>query len=240
MKFMGSKSRIANDILPIILKDRLDGQYYVEPFCGGLGTLDKVDGNRITNDKNKYLIAMWWGLQHNLWKPMEIPKELYSRARTEFNNGTNIGFNNFEIGWIGFMGSFNGRFFDGGYSGKTLTRDYVNEQIRNTLKQGDKLNDIHFCSMNYYDLIVPSNSIIYCDPPYENTKQYSTSKNFIHTDFWQWCRDMTLNGHQVFISEYNAPKDFDCIWSKEVTNSMHTTNTTKPIEKLFKYNGTNL
>lgn len=35
MKYMGSKSRIAKYILPIILKDRKDGQYYVEPFCGG-------------------------------------------------------------------------------------------------------------------------------------------------------------------------------------------------------------
>ena len=35
MKYMGSKARIANEILPIILKDRKDGQFYVEPFVGG-------------------------------------------------------------------------------------------------------------------------------------------------------------------------------------------------------------
>ena len=53
MKYMGSKSRIAEEILPIILNGRVDDQFYVEPFCGGLGTLDKVTGNRIGNDKNK-------------------------------------------------------------------------------------------------------------------------------------------------------------------------------------------
>ena len=58
MKYMGSKNRIANEILPIILKDRKPNQYYIEPFCGGLGTFDKVTGNRIGSDKNKYLIAM--------------------------------------------------------------------------------------------------------------------------------------------------------------------------------------
>jgi len=42
MKYMGSKNRIANEILPIILKDRIENQYYIEPFCGGLGTFDKV------------------------------------------------------------------------------------------------------------------------------------------------------------------------------------------------------
>ena len=31
---------------------------------------------------------------------------------------------------------------------------------------------------------------------------------------------MTKKGHQVFISEYQAPKDFICVWQKEVTNSI--------------------
>ena len=35
MKYMGSKNRIAKYILPIILKDRKEGQWYVEPFVGG-------------------------------------------------------------------------------------------------------------------------------------------------------------------------------------------------------------
>ena len=99
MKYMGSKNRIAKHILPIILKDRKENQYYVEPFCGGLGTFDKVTGNRIGADKNKYLIAMWKGLQENRDKPMEIPKELYSKARTEYNNGTNIEFDDFICVW---------------------------------------------------------------------------------------------------------------------------------------------
>ena len=58
MKYMGSKNRIAKDILPIILKDRTPKQWYIEPFCGGLGTLDKVTSNRIASDKNKYIIEM--------------------------------------------------------------------------------------------------------------------------------------------------------------------------------------
>ena len=61
MKYMGSKTRIANEILPIILKNRKPYQYYVEPFCGGCNIIDKVDGNRIASDKNHYLIEMWKG-----------------------------------------------------------------------------------------------------------------------------------------------------------------------------------
>lgn len=235
MKYMGSKSRIAKEILPIILKDRKQNQYYVEPFCGGLGTFDKVSGPRIANDNNKYLIAMWNGLKENNPRPYEITKELYSKARTEFNNGTNFEFNDFEIGWIGFMGSFNGRFYDGGYSGKTEKRNYIDEQIRNTEKQIPNLSGAIFTFGDYDGIIYPKNSIIYCDIPYKGTKQYTTSKDFNHSKFWEWCRIMTKYGHKVFISEYNAPNDFKCIWSKQVTNSMNTTKTSKPIERLFIY-----
>lgn len=235
MKFMGSKNRIAKEILPIILENRQPNQWYVEPFVGGANTIDKVDGNRIGADLNKYIISMWKGLQNESIKPIEIPKDLYDIARNEYNEGLNDIFNDFLIGWIGWMASFNGRFFDGGYSGKTKTRDYVNEQIRNTLKQIPTIKGIEFIHSSYNELEIPDGSIIYCDPPYQNTKQYITSKNFDHDKFWEWCREMTRKGHSVFISEYNAPDDFQCIWSKEVTNSMNSTITYKPVEKLFIY-----
>lgn len=237
MKYMGSKARIAKYILPIILKDRKPNQYYVEPFVGGANMIDKVDGLKIGADNNKYLIAMWQGLVADQEKVMDISKELYSAARNEFNNKTNNQFSDFEIGWIGWMGSFNGRFFDGGYSGKTTTRDYIDEQIRNTLKQVHFLKGVKFIHSDYTNLEIPKNSIIYCDIPYKDTKQYATSKDFNHSDFWEWCRQKTKQGHQVFISEYNAPDDFKCVWQMEVTNSMNTTKTTKPTEKLFIYKG---
>lgn len=44
MKYMGSKSRIAKHILPIILKNRKDGQYYVEPFAVDAISLTRLTG----------------------------------------------------------------------------------------------------------------------------------------------------------------------------------------------------
>ena len=93
--------------------------------------------------------------------------------------------------------------------------------------------DVDFICADYDSLEVPPNSLIYCDPPYEGTKQYATSKNFKHEAFWQWCRDKAAEGHIVFVSEYNAPDDFRCIWQKELTNTMNTTKTYRPVEKLF-------
>ena len=44
MKYMGSKSRIAKDIVPIIQKCINDNniQVYIEPFVGGANIIDKI------------------------------------------------------------------------------------------------------------------------------------------------------------------------------------------------------
>jgi len=48
-----------------------------------------------------------------------------------------------------------------------------------------------------------------------------------------YCRALKDDGHTVFVSEYEMPSDFKCIWEKEITNSINPTLTKKPTEKLF-------
>jgi DNA adenine methylase len=60
--------------------------------------------------------------------------------------------------------------------------------------------------------------------------------DFNHNEFWQWCRDRANEGHIVFVSEYNAPDDFECIWQKEIVSSLDKdTGSKKGMEKLFRY-----
>lgn len=240
---MGSKNRIAKDILQIILKDRKQNQWYVEPFCGGCNVIDKVNGFRLGSDNNKYLIALYKGLQDGLLFNVEITKELYSTARTQYNTGLG-NFSDFEIGYIGYMGSSNGRFYEGGYSGTSRTkigtvRDYIAESIRGINKQIPKLIGVRFECCDYQSLEIPDNSIIYCDPPYKDTKAYATSKGFDTELFWQWCREVSNKGHQVFVSEYVAPADFICLFQKQVKSSISanavTGGSVTRVEKLFTY-----
>lgn len=119
MKYMGSKSRIAKDIVPIIQSyiDNNNIEIYVEPFVGGANVIDKIIcKDKYGFDKNKYLIALLKRVQEN--KPLyeEVDKELYDKARTSFNNGDTSEFEDWQIGNIGFIASFNGRWFDGGYA----------------------------------------------------------------------------------------------------------------------------
>ena len=243
MKYMGSKNRLSKELLPIILKNRKQNQWYVEPFVGGANIIDKVGGLRLGADNNEYLIALYKGLQDGLLFNAEITKELYSAARTQYN--TSLGnFSDFEIGYIGYMGSANGRFYEGGYSGKSSTkvgtvRDYIAESIKGINKQIPNIMGVRFECCDYQGLNIPDNSIIYCDPPYANTKAYATSKNFDSNLFWEWCRDKTKQGHKVFISEYQAPDDFICLWHKEVKSSISANSvaggSVKTVEKLFTY-----
>lgn len=242
MKYQGNKSRIANDILPIMLAD-YKGKTFVDAFCGSCAIIQDVptDYLRIANDNNRYLIAMWRSLTVGKDSfPTVINKELYDDVRDCFH-GRNDFYEDDLIGWVGYMASFNGRFFSGGYSGHNVanktgkTRDYITENINNITKQLQEHNlmNITWFSGDYWKIPLPDNSLIYCDIPYKDTKQYDTSKNFDYGMFYDWCRAMKEDGHTVFISEYQMPSDFKCIWEKEITNAMNPTITKKPIERLF-------
>lgn len=235
---MGSKRRIAKHILPIILKGREEWQYYVEPFCGGCNVIDKVTGNRIASDSNPYLIRMWQSLIDGWNPPMKIERGYYTDVRECYNNKSDI-YPPHYVGWVGFMGSYNGRFFDGGYSGYSVKikcgyRDYIGEAIQNIMQQVPALQGVTFLNKDYRCLVLPSCSIIYCDPPYRGVKKYSYSIN--HDDFWQWCRDKVAEGHKVFVSEHNAPNDFVCVWEQPVKTAINQTITKQATEKLFVHN----
>ena len=230
MKYMGSKNRIAKHLLPIILKDRKPNQWYVEPFVGGANMIDKVTGNRIGSDSNKYLIALLQKLKTN-WEPERfITANIYSDVMKNKDE-----YEDYFVGYVGFLFSFGAKFF-GGFVGEfnpgKNKRDRIGESYRNAIKTRKQVSGVKLITSSYSELDIPDCSIIYCDPPYANTTKYKD--DFDHDEFWQWCRDKAKEGHQVFISEYNAPDDFICVWQQELNvsvakNGKHK----KAIEKLF-------
>lgn len=236
MKYMGSKARHAKHILPIILKDRKPDQWYVEPFVGGANVIDKVLGNRIAADINPYVVAMLTALSKGWNPPQEIDKSTYNKHRKMYYQSDMRDAH--LTGYIGVNGSYNGRFYDGGYAGLTKTKDgkernYPLEAYYNVIKQAPFLAGVEFICSSYIDLEIPDSSIIYCDPPYQNSKEYRAG-SVLPDQFWQWCRDKSEDGHRVFVSEYEAPNDFVCVWEKRVSSSLtKDTGAKKATEKLF-------
>lgn len=164
MKYMGSKWQIAKHILPIILEGRKDGQYYVEPFCGGCNMIDKVPGNRIANDGNQYLIAMWEALSWGWDPPKIISREHYREVRECYKQNTDA-YPMHYVGWVGFVGSFNSKFF-GGYSGHSVmdarggVRDFIGEASRNILAQVPLIEGVQFTNRSYADMSIPPPPLI--------------------------------------------------------------------------------
>ena len=131
MKYMGSKASISNELLPIVLKNRKENQFYIEPFVGGANMIDKVEGKRIGSDFNKYLIALWKELQ-NGWIPTYIEKDKYNDIRANKDN-----YEDYIVGWTGICCSYCGKWFSG-FAGETKTRNgvrnYQTEALFNVLK----------------------------------------------------------------------------------------------------------
>jgi len=234
MKYMGSKARFAKYLLPIILKDRTPNQSYIEPFAGGMNMIDKVDGIRIANDQNIELMAMWQALIYENWDPPKsVSEDEYKHIK--YNQDQ---YPKHLVSYVGFN-SFGGKWFAGYRRDKQGKRDYWGEHYRNITKQVPNLEGVILSCKSYTALEIPKNSIVYCDPPYAATTKYRD--HFNHDKFWEWCRKKSKEGHQVFISEYNAPEDFECIWEKPAKTSFswHAENlpAKKSVERLFVYRG---
>lgn len=208
---------------------------YYEPFVGGANMIDKINcSKRIGNDIHPQLIALFQKLQEGWTPPMHISEEEYNKVRANKEL-----YPDYYIGLVGFNATFGSKYF-GGYArgfkaDKVTPRDIPNEAIRNLKSQIPKIRDVEFICGNYLDNLYSEikNAVIYCDPPYQGTTKYATD-TFDYESFWNWCREISKYNY-IFVSEYNAPKDFKSIWQKEVTTSLKVHEHEDRVEKLFTY-----
>ena len=79
-------------------------------------------------------------------------------------------------------------------------------------------DNLHISQGNYRDVVIPKSSgVVYCDPPYRNTKQYyymeggekrDLTKTFDYDEFYAWCEYQSyVNRNPVFVSSYDLPSD---------------------------------
>lgn len=232
MKYMGSKNRIAKHLLPIMLAEceKHNINKWVEPFVGGANMIDKVPDTfeRIGYDLNPHTIAALIGIRDHVDEfPLLITREqYYSIKGSQPNPITSL---------IRFELSF-GAVFESTFTidDKRKGRKNRTEQARlNIIKQSPKIQNVQFICDSYENLSF-ENTLIYCDPPYAGTSGYKTGA-FDHDKFFDWCRKQAKN-NIVFVSEYNAPDDFECVWQGEIkTNfaSQRKSATHNAVEKLF-------
>lgn len=227
MKYPGSKRRVAGKIIPIMLGNRRDGQWWVEPFVGGCNMIDKIDGLRMGNDSNQFLIDMFIAAQNGWLPPDEITREM--RADIKKNRGK---YGNPLFAFAGIAMSYTGKWWSG-YAFDNSGGNHCARGKNNLISQIDKLQGVKFVSGDYRDMIIPDNSIIYCDPPYFGCETGFYKDKFDSVDFWKWATRKSQQGHDVYVSEYTAPADWECILEIETTSNVLKKRQDR-VEKLFK------
>ena len=228
---MGSKNRIAKYILPIMLAEAEKNNIttWVEPFVGGANMIDKVPESytRIGYDLNEHTIAAMLGIRDFVDQlPSEVSEQYYKDIKKAPAHPV--------TSWVRYECSFGAK-FENGFARNNQGTNYALCGKNLAIKQSPKIQSVEFICASYKDVKV-ENSLIYCDPPYQGTTGYKTG-TFNHEEFFQWCRDMKAKGNIVFVSEYNAPDDFEVVWQGEIkTNfsSQRKEATHKAVEKLFK------
>ena len=99
--------------------------------------------------------------------------------------------------------------------------------------RGGQILPITSSVLDYEEVSIPEDSVIYCDIPYEGTDGYieKGKEGFDYERFYQWCERQT---QPVFISSYQMPTDrFDCIEEFTHRSSLSATANNLVTERIY-------
>lgn len=209
MVYVGSKRKLATAIVKIITENLKQGGDFIDMFCGGCSVSEALTTRNhkiYCNDGNPYLIALYKKGQGG-WTPDLTPysREFVNKHRTDKSDLA-------LTGECTFLYGFRGSVF--GYS--VMDEDGNNYYLRKRtsfLKTINSLKQATFSDYQYQDYPIhnhdPENTLIYCDPPYLNTRIDGYGlKTFDHNRFWNWVKQVSEQGYRVLVSELSAPQGF--------------------------------
>ena len=238
MRYLGNKTRLSKQLIPILSKHLNKSNTYLEPFSGACGMIQGIDHHvRIANDSDYYIVSLMQSLSVNggdIFDDLTIDEKLYNQVK---NNQQN--YPSELVAFLGYGCSFGGKWF-GGYARGGLTskgepRGYAAESLRNIKLLAPKLKGIVFGNTDYEYLEYGDGNVIYCDIPYRYTAKYKQGE-FNYEKFFSLMREVSLTNY-VYISEYSAPNDFVSLWSKEHKIGIHRgfNKHKKSVENLFTF-----
>lgn len=230
MNYQGSKRRIAKRIIDKCIEFAPEPRIWIEPFVGGANVIDKVPANydRVGYDLSQPVITLFNAFKTGWLPPDFISEEEYQNIRTNPQNYSE------ELhAFVGFTCSWGGKWW-GGYA-RSGNRNFAREGRDNLLKQLSKLDKIELLCADYRRIKLPEEpAIVYCDPPYRNTLKYNSTKSgFNNDEFWDWAAQCVADGHYVFVSEYEAPNDWEAILEIPIKSVMRLGKSKTATEKLF-------
>jgi len=231
--YVGGKNKIGKEIASVITSLNRDNLPWLEPFCGMMGVTRHIDGEKKVTDLNSDIVEMWKSVfSGTLSYPDHVTKEEFYEIKTQPSSGLK----GFILASCCFSGGYGISYGLDYYQGNQLIRRAKNgiEKVKSMIDR----DSITFFDSGSYDTLTPKGMCIYCDPPYKDTCQDSYYVKFDTEKFWNVMREWSKD-NLVFVSELQAPEDFECIWEKEIGTSMGRSTLRKGerkklrVEKLF-------
>lgn len=218
MQYNGGKKGIAKQLAAII--NLAEPKVYWEPFCGmcSVGLLVNAQEKHFS-DADEATIAVLKAARDGFEFPTTVTREQYFEYKALPPSNPLHGFAKYGC-------SFAGKPW-GGYAKNARNDNYAFTAQKTIKTIGGGLINAELVNQRYNRLTIAA-SVIYADPPYAGTTSCGTSEKFDTVKFWDWARDQTV---VVFVSEYQAPEDFICVFEKRISGLR--TKGVKPQEKLF-------
>lgn len=218
MQYMGGKMRQASAIREYIESARGARSNYVEPFIGGGSVFSAVASMFDTahaGDIVPELILLWQDA-HRGWVPPEsMTEELWRALKMDARPSA-------MKGWAAYAGSYKGKYF-AGYNGNYPKRNYMAEASRALVQKISTMpRTATFSCIDYAHHAVDANTVVYCDPPYADTEDYSGAGTFDHERFWRTAEGWVDAGALVLVHEYSAPEGWNPVLITDRTETMHT------------------
>lgn len=243
MRYLGGKQRIAKSLRDVMLDLSNKRGTYIEPFLGGAAVAEVMVPefeNAYLSDVHTDMILMWDAAANKGWNPPDVVSE------EEYRELRNAGASPLR-GFVGMGGSFGGKWFGGyakgGLNGDGSPRNHQAESARSIRRTAEVLRGATIYLADFMNLVttVPSAPLIYCDPPYAGTTTYATG-DFDHEGFWRKVTRWAMAGCDVFVSEYNAPDGWICVWEKSLKVQAVRGDNERPTntERLFIYAGSEI
>lgn len=227
MVYRGSKKRIIKPLceaIHLFINSR-NPDVYVEPFVGGANVITEINhGKKIGSDSNCDLVDFLKYLQHDPsmdWVPSTISREMYNEVRKDFRGERKLFPRHMHLA-MGWLGSFGGRFYDGGWGGgNDMDRDMYAERRANAKATAEKMGGIELrcCKFTDYNPNDYKNCLFYCDPPYHGTSGYNAE--FDYLEFCDWSRAMSER-NTILVSEYDMPDDFQVVFEVGIKNCVNS------------------
>jgi DNA adenine methylase len=239
--YLGGKHYAGKAIAAELRKAYTPGAPYYEPFVGGGHVLYRVaefvDGPMYVSDLSEDLMILWRAVADGYQPPTELSREEWAALKTAEPSPLRSA--------AGFGLSFSGKWFggyaaDGNRAAKKDRRDPYRALARSFDQRRGVLARAGLACCSYAAYSPEPGSLVYCDPPYENTTMFSNVAPFDSAAFWRWAETASLAGARVFVSEYQAPVGWIPVLEKSIASTIKTvargsSASERATEKLFRY-----